>query len=332
MKFLFISKDGASLGVALRFTREGHDVRFLCATKEVGRGIVQRVETLYQGLEPDRVVIFDAPGRGQRADELRRSGYTVVGGSIFTDNVMLTPGYAGQLLHFSGVTEEVDLGGATLCADFNGQDWVAGSARMVYRDSRFMVGDVGPDVGMSTITVLYWRQLRPNVFKETLHKLTRILREASYIGPVEYVDHQHITLGVVYGLWDVSLGLCGNGSGKLFADLARGALQRYHPAYSYGLSAVVTLPPYPYGTVSERVHFTAPKDEWFHPYNVSDKGAGAVVGLVMAQDTSLKKAREVLNGRLADIPIANTQYRTDAGVRASNFREWVANARNSVHV
>jgi len=180
-----------------------------------------------------------------------------------------------------------------------------------------MVGDVGPDIGMSSVAVVFCRRLRPPAFRDTLYRLTPVLREANYVGTVGYPP---LTLGLAHGVWDVSMTLWGSASGKMFANLARGTLRRCRPSYDYGIAAMITLP-------KRTAAKLQPTADWFHPYDVSSDEVGINAGLVIACSTTVRKAQEELCARAKSLGIEDAQYRVDAGHRARGFADWVARSR-----
>jgi len=94
MKILIISKDGDALDLALRLKAEGNDVKVAIRDREycrVGDGfglkkiIDWRKELSWIG--KGGLIIFDQSGFGKEQDELRKAGYSVVGGSEGRDKL-----------------------------------------------------------------------------------------------------------------------------------------------------------------------------------------------------------------------------------------------------
>jgi phosphoribosylamine--glycine ligase len=95
-KFLFVTEESLSTDLAWQLTKEGHDVKFYCQElqeKDVGDGFVQKMENWDKTAEAIKdwadVIIFDDIGFGVKADQLRKEGKFVIGGSAYTDKLEL---------------------------------------------------------------------------------------------------------------------------------------------------------------------------------------------------------------------------------------------------
>ncbi|MBI2035939.1 MAG: phosphoribosylamine--glycine ligase [Candidatus Liptonbacteria bacterium] len=90
LKFLFVSWESLSGDLALKLTREGHSVK--CYIKnsddaDVYDGFLEKVDDWKNFVDWADIVVFDDVGFGSQADNLRRSGKLVVGGSTYTDKL-----------------------------------------------------------------------------------------------------------------------------------------------------------------------------------------------------------------------------------------------------
>lgn len=89
-KFLFVSLESLSGDLAWQLKKEGHEVKAFIENiddREVYDGFVEKVQDWKEYVQWADVVVFDDVGFGKQADELRRNGKWVVGGSIYTDRL-----------------------------------------------------------------------------------------------------------------------------------------------------------------------------------------------------------------------------------------------------
>ena len=90
-RFLFISWEGLITDIAWRVMKEGHEVRYYIReqkAKEIGDGFVPKTDKWKEHVDWADVVVFDdVLGQGEIAEELRRAGKKVVGGSAYTDKL-----------------------------------------------------------------------------------------------------------------------------------------------------------------------------------------------------------------------------------------------------
>lgn len=88
-KFLFISKDALISDIAWQVVKEGHDVKYFIENKkedDIVDGFVPKTKDWRKDLDWAEVVIFDdVLGQGKIAEELRRKGKKVIGGTAYTD-------------------------------------------------------------------------------------------------------------------------------------------------------------------------------------------------------------------------------------------------------
>src|SRR3989338_11212954 len=89
-KFLFVSWEALSGDLAWKIKNEGHEVK--CYIKDATdeyEGILEKVPEWKPLVDWADVIIFDDTGFGKEADQLRKSGKAVVGGSVYTDQLEL---------------------------------------------------------------------------------------------------------------------------------------------------------------------------------------------------------------------------------------------------
>lgn len=89
-KFLFISWESLSGDLAWQIKKEGHEVKAYIKSendKDVYDGFLEKVDDWKKHIDWADVIIFDDVGFGKDADELRKKGKLVVGGSAYTDKL-----------------------------------------------------------------------------------------------------------------------------------------------------------------------------------------------------------------------------------------------------
>ncbi len=106
MKFLFVTFESLSVDLAWQLTKEGHEVKFFTqnqAEKDVGSGFLEKVDDWESLKDWAEVIVFDDIGFGAKADQLRKEGKFVVGGSSYTDKLELDREFGQEELKLAGV-------------------------------------------------------------------------------------------------------------------------------------------------------------------------------------------------------------------------------------
>jgi len=89
-KFLFAGWESLSGDLAWQIKKEGHEVKVYIkseADKDVYDGFLEKTEDWKKFVDWADVIVFDDTGFGKDADELRKKGKLVVGGSEYTDRL-----------------------------------------------------------------------------------------------------------------------------------------------------------------------------------------------------------------------------------------------------
>ena len=106
-KILFVSYDGLIGDIAWQVTKEGHPTKFWIKDpeeKEIADGFVPKAEDWKKEVEWADVVVFDdVLGMGAMAEEVRKKGKLVVGGSPYTDKLEDDRAFGQQELKAAGV-------------------------------------------------------------------------------------------------------------------------------------------------------------------------------------------------------------------------------------
>jgi phosphoribosylamine--glycine ligase len=104
--FLFVSRGGSSSGLAWRIRQEGHGVKMFIEQepqRDVGDDFFEKTEDWRAEVDWADVVIFDSTrGHGALAEELRRQGKPVIGGSAWTDRLEDDPAFGQAELRQAG--------------------------------------------------------------------------------------------------------------------------------------------------------------------------------------------------------------------------------------
>ncbi|MEW6687554.1 MAG: phosphoribosylamine--glycine ligase [Pseudomonadota bacterium] len=106
-KFLFVSYTGLIADIAWQVAKEGHEAKLWIEDpeeKEIGDGFVAKTGDWKKEIDWADVVVFDdVLGMGAMAEELRKAGKPVVGGSAYTDRLEDDRGFGQQELKAAGV-------------------------------------------------------------------------------------------------------------------------------------------------------------------------------------------------------------------------------------
>jgi phosphoribosylamine--glycine ligase len=85
MKVLFISRDLSGGDLCYRLKKEGHDVKLFIQDSDQRKNLEGMVEKIGDwrkelGWVGKGLIVFDSTGYGKIQDQLRKEGYSVVGG------------------------------------------------------------------------------------------------------------------------------------------------------------------------------------------------------------------------------------------------------------
>ncbi len=107
-KFLFVSYTGLIADIAWQVVKEGHEAKLSIddpEEKEIGDGFVPKTNDWRKEVDWADVVVFDdVLGMGAMAEELRKQGKPVVGGSPYTDRLEDDRGFGQAELKAAGVS------------------------------------------------------------------------------------------------------------------------------------------------------------------------------------------------------------------------------------
>ncbi|MCX8197268.1 MAG: phosphoribosylamine--glycine ligase [Candidatus Micrarchaeota archaeon] len=107
LKFLFVSNEALIGDLAWQVKKEGHEVKYYIHEKEqkdVCDGFVEKCEDWKKEVDWADLIVFDDIGFGKEAEELRKQGKLVIGGSIYTDKLELDRQFGQKELESVGVS------------------------------------------------------------------------------------------------------------------------------------------------------------------------------------------------------------------------------------
>lgn len=246
-RFLLLSECGDGLGLALRLTAEGHEVKLWLRDKKelgLGRGLVDEARRY------ERTVVSDCTGFGVFMDALRESEFLTFAGSEFADKLEEDRAFSDVIMTEAGIVtpdsvranspEEAEefieayervvlkpegglsgvrpsevaldqedareildslkkeysdgamqvelqqfLPGIAISTEgwFNGRDWIPGMFNHTLERKQRLSGDLGDSTGC--MGNLVWGCGEDVLVRETLLKLTEVLRKHLYVGPID---------------------------------------------------------------------------------------------------------------------------------------------------
>jgi len=107
LRFLFVSYDALITDIAWQVVKEGHEVRYSIdseADRAIGDGFVPKTDDWRADVDWADVIVFDdVLGHGTIAEELRREGRAVVGGTAYTDRLEDDRGFGQNELRSLGI-------------------------------------------------------------------------------------------------------------------------------------------------------------------------------------------------------------------------------------
>lgn len=116
MKFFMLSKCGEGAQILYRIALEGNDVRLCIQEKEYWRnwdGLIPKEDISSEFIDKNTIILLDFSGMGEIADNLRKEGYKVFGGSKFADKLEEDRAFGLEFMERCGIshpqTKEFDV-------------------------------------------------------------------------------------------------------------------------------------------------------------------------------------------------------------------------------
>jgi len=330
MRFLFVSRRGASLSLATRIVQEGHKVHFFVNNllyKVLGKGIIDKAKI--GEFHNCDIIIFDEAGMGEYASQMAKSK-PVVGSSIFADTFNNNFTYKQKVLAKCGLQlsnnegEEIYITGW-----FNGFNFVR-PLHSYFKKTKFMENDLGIDT--ESMGCLLWYHKTNKIAKATLYKLRNELKKTGYIGAVNVrlaltEDNLYIKdvyLGFTYDSTYTALEGIRQNYGEMLYRLAFDSIKRINASPDWLTATRVTIPPYPLPmndklskpTLIEGLNEHNLKHIWLRDIysengNYYSAGCDGFLMTITARGLTARKAIRRTHRTIGNLKIDNLQYRRD---------------------
>jgi hypothetical protein len=330
MKYLFVSSKGDACPFAHRLADNEHDIKLYIKNDEhdLWSGLITKVPSFGEALEPDRIVVFDRPGGGRTADRLRRQGHTVVGAGRFHDRLAFMPAQAVEALRADGIRVHPEFGkiqNISLGIEgwFNGARWLFPSL-VVLQWHRLMPADLGPWIGSTgTILIPLLNESAP-LLTDTLYKLTSTLQHRKYCGPLGLtVDTSTLEVRSIRTHFDSNIlsGLRHLLECDLIERLASPETTSIAMAYSLATVVRVTIPrPVPNlpigGVDNDDLGMLDFFDVKLDPAGnlVTAGGSNHILNASVGRVEPREAAKVIFGDTLARLALQDKQYRIDLGL------------------
>lgn len=225
---------------------------------------------------------------------------------------------------------------------FNGEDWIPGMFNHTIERKQFLNDNLGPSSGC-TGNVVWGVTSKDPIVKETLIKLTDVMRKHRYVGPIDIncvinndgVYALEFTPRFGYDAFPTALySLCDFDFGSFIGDLCRGEDSLLALREGFGAGVRLGLPPWPSesfkaedGVALRGMDLEA--REYFYPYEVAfvddvlqtSKGYG-ILGVMTYEGRNIGQAMACVYHQISKLKVPNLQYRTDLTEQClKDFRE-----------
>ena len=322
MKYVFISKQGEILPLAQQVEAEGNQVDMYVCTNEdliVDRHITDNA--------PD-IIVFDSAGFGKLAYRLSRSGFSVLGSSMFTDQLEETSGYSEKVLRMCGLptsgSEGIDL---QIDAWFNGK---------IFTNHVYCLDNI---VSPGTSS--------DKLFTQYISKLVPALKKSEYRGPViigckglkDTASFYNLRARIASPTMLVlKEGLKGRIS-NLLVTLAHGQNRAFMFKPGYFIAISINLNPGPLFDTQDYCEFEAfslgqdtLKHMWLFGFTHKSgdkfiyRGYGGRIAVVTARGDTIREARRRAYRTIFNLTIPGILFLQKVGKSAmvgySNLRQW----------
>ena len=258
MRFLFVSRRGASLSLATRVVSEGHKVNFFVNNlnyKILGKGIIEKAK-VGEAHNCD-VVIFDEAGMGEVASKMSRNK-PVIGSSIFADTFNSDIIYEQKVLDKCGLQLSNNKDGIELHTTgwFNGFNFIT-PYHSYFKKTKFMERDMGLETESQGCLLFYHKTNK--ITKAFLTPLLKELKKTGYVGAVNITSNiksegltlTNISLGFQYDSTYAALEGLRQPLGEFLYRLAFDGIKRTKTSTDWLVATRVSIPPYPFPTTEQ---------------------------------------------------------------------------------
>ena len=330
MRFLFVSRRGASLSLATRVVSEGHKVNFFVNNllyKILGKGIIDKAK-VGEAHNCD-VVIFDEAGMGEYASKMSKTKPTI-GSSIFADTFNNDILYKQKVLDKCGIQLSADSGiELHTTAWFNGFSYVK-PVHSYFKKTKFMERDMSVDTESMGCLLFYHKSNK--ITKAFLTPLLKELKKTGYVGAVNITSNinadnftlANICLGFEYDSTYAALEGLRQPLGEFLYRLAFDGIKRVKASGDFLVATRVSIPPYPF-PMSEQLNKSIPiggiseenlkhlwlRDIIYENGEYSSADSDGFLMTVSARGLSPQKAFRRTYRTIGNLRIENIQYRSD---------------------
>ena len=346
MRFLFVSRRGASLSLATRVVSEGHKVNFFVNNlnyKLLGNGIIEKTK-IGEAYNCD-VAIFDEAGMGEYASKMSKNKPTI-GSSIFADTFNNDITYKQKVLDKCGIQLSANSGiELHTTAWFNGFSFVA-PYHSYFKKTKFMEHEMGLDT--ESMGCLLWYHKSNKITKAFLTPLLKELKKTGYVGAVNITSNinadnftlANICLGFLYDSTYAALEGLRQPLGEFLYRLAFEGIKRVKASGDFLVATRVSIPPYPF-PMSEQLNKSVSvsgidennlKHLWLRDMmedeegNYCSAGCDGYLMTVTARGLTINKAFRRTYRTISNLKIENLQYRSDlsSGLdeKYAKVKEW----------
>ena len=345
MRFLFVSRRGASLSLATKIVQEGHKVNFFVNNslyKVLGQGIIDRAQI--GEFHNCDVVIFDEAGMGEYASKMAKTK-PIVGSSVFADLFNNDTTYKQRVLSKSKLKLGNDIGEKIYITGlYNGFSFVK-PFHSYFKKTKFMENNLGIDT--ESMGCLLWYHKANKTSKNTLHKIRNELKKTGYMGAVTFecsilediLSINNVHLGFTYDNFYAALEGVRQDLGEMFYRLAFDSIKRIKASQDWLVATRVTIPPYPLpmsrdlkrptlieGLNKENLKHIWLRDVAYEDGKYSSAGCDGYLFTVTARGLTARKAIRRTHRTIHNLKIENVQYRRDVidgfEERYKKLKEW----------
>ena len=333
MRFLFISRRGASLSLATRIVSEGHKVNFFVNNlnyKLLGNGIVEKTK-IGEAYNCD-VAIFDETGMGEYASKMSK-GKPVLGSSVFSDT------FNDNLEYKKEVLKRCDLklsnnGGEKIYITgwYNGFSFIT-PYHSYFKKTKFIERDLGIETECAGCLLFYHKTNK--IVKETLYKLRNELKKIGYRGAITFtcslteneLSINDVRFGFEFDSTYAALEGLRQDLGEFLYGMTIGSVKRIKASGDWLASTRISIPPYPFkmqdgfkedtiigGISSENLRHIWLRDIQFNDGVYKSANCDGYLGSVTARGLTIRKAFRRTLRTIDNLKINNLQYRGDVEI------------------
>jgi phosphoribosylamine-glycine ligase len=350
--FLFVSRRGRSLSLAMKVSNEENRVLFHCTDSgysNIGEGLVEKPKESsindLLSIRPD-CVVFDEPNDGYNliASAFREKQIPVFGADLFTESLSLNKTYNNKVMRAHGInvprsfifdSDSMQYSNIIVETIFSKGEPI--SVLYTFDFIYLMNDDIGPSTSsMGSVTIV--GSTNDRLYKESLGKFERTLKEKSYSGhlSIKLIVTKNALFGyelIPFINYSSVFNFCELNRGKLsdiLLLLSNGNLRTIKLKDNWTCTVRLITQPYPSDcsinfpkeTVINGLNELNMKHVWFEDV-MKDSNyicactSGNLLSISSRGDT-LREARRRTYRTVERLSIDDVMYRTDIGLKVQN--------------